>query len=231
MACNRCEGGYASGEAVHRAGWKHRGDHMQAERPRCVIADDHEIVLQGLASELASSVEIVGRASNGFEAIALVLELHPELLFLDVLMPGPGVGGVLELLRAGGSTCRVLVFSSIATVDRIKAAFGGGAWAYLSKDAPAATLQLAVSSVQAGQQFLDPILAPKLLLDTPSTLSARECRVLQMMANGDQNAGIATGLGISEETVKSHVSHILQKLACSSRTQAVAAALRGGVVD
>lgn len=197
----------------------------------CIVADDHDIVLDGLVHALEDVVMIVARVSTGDDAVTQTLALEPDVLLLDVRMPGPGVEGVLAAVLRAECVTRVVIFSSLTTSERVRAAFEHGAAGYISKDAPTSTIADAIHTVVGGRRFLDPLLAADVIGDAPTSLSGRELAVLRLMAAGAQNDTIAHELGIASETVKSHTSNILRKFGATSRTGAVAHALRAGIVD
>lgn len=205
---------------------------------RIVVVDDHPVVRDGVAATLAAAddLEVVGQAASGPEAVALVERLRPDVVVMDLRMPGgDGVEAVRELQRRGATT-RVLVLTTYDTDSDTVAAIEAGATGYLLKDAPAATLVAAVRSTAAGEAVLSPAVATRLAshVRSPATstaLTAREREVLTLVAQGTPNRAIARELFVSEATVKTHLVHIYAKLGVADRAAAVATAYRQGVLD
>jgi DNA-binding NarL/FixJ family response regulator len=212
----------------------------RAEVIRVLIADDHRMVRQGLRTflELQDGIQVVGEAADGAEAASLAAELNPDVILLDLVMPGVDGVAAMELLREAGSTSRVLVVTSFTDRRMIIPAIRAGARGYVYKDVDPAALAAAVRSVHAGHVLLEPEVAAA-LLDSGSTaaepgpqapqLTAREREVLVLIARGRSNREIARALVLAEKTVKTHVSNILMKLGVADRTQAALWAVRHGV--
>ena len=212
---------------------------------RVAVADDHPVVRDGLVAmlETQSDFEVVGTAGTGHEALSLVARTGPDVLLLDLAMPQLDGVGVLQRLRAGGSATRVIVFTVYDTDDRIIAAVEAGAAGYLLKGAPRAEVFAAVRAVAAGSSLLAPVATSAVLRrlrgDTPSDttsgaplrLTPRERVVLGHVARGLGNKQIAGRLGITERTVKFHVSSVCAKLGASNRTEAVTRAVQLGMID
>lgn len=205
-----------------------------------LIADDHAIVRQGLSSflSLQDGIEIVGQAADGEEAVALAEQLHPDVILMDLVMPSLDGIAAIERIRTVSPDARVIVLTSFAEDDKIFAAIRAGASGYLMKDVAPADLANAVRMVHAGE----PILAPDVMRrvmeqaartpETPSDgLTERELDVLRLIAAGRSNKEIALDLTLSEKTVKTHVSNILQKLRLADRTQAALYAVRRHLVE
>ena len=219
---------------------------------RVLIVDDHSIVRQGLRTflELQDGIEVVGEASDGEEAAARAAELAPDVILLDLVMPGVDGVGAMGLLRAAGSTARVLVVTSFTDRRMVVPAIRAGARGYVYKDVDPQALATAVRSVHAGHVLLEPEVAAALLdgggagvgtgsgvgggggsAGGASPLTAREQEVLVLIAQGQANREIARSLVLAEKTVKTHVSNILMKLGVADRTQAALWAVRHGVVS
>jgi DNA-binding NarL/FixJ family response regulator len=214
----------------------------QNPKIRVLIVDDHSIVRQGLRTflELQDGIEVVGEGSDGAEAAARAAELAPDVILLDLVMPGVDGVGAMELLRENGSTARVLVVTSFTDRRMVVPAIRAGARGYVYKDVDPQALATAVRSVHAGHVLLEPEVAAALLDGAsgasasgsggPATpLTAREREVLVLIAEGKANREIAKALVLAEKTVKTHVSNILMKLGVADRTQAALWAVRHGI--
>jgi DNA-binding NarL/FixJ family response regulator len=207
-------------------------------RARILLVDDHPVVLDGLEAILGTQpdFELAGRALSGAEALDLAETLRPDVVLLDLEMPGLGGVEVLRRLRAVSPASRVLVFTAFDTDERILAAVRAGAQGYLLKGTPREELFAAVRVVHEGGSLLQPVVASKLLdrvraeAAPVEPLTSREAEVLRLLARGLQNKEIARDLGVTERTIKFHVSSVLQKLGAGNRTEAVAAAARLGLV-
>ena len=206
-------------------------------RIRVAIADDHPVVREGLAVmlETQSDLEVVGQAENGPDAVALVASREPDVLLLDLEMPALDGVGVLRRLRELGASTRAIVFTVFDTDDRIIAAVEAGAAGYLLKGAPRAEVFAAVRTVASGGSLLTPVAASAVLRrmrGTPSApaLTPREQSVLEHLARGQANKQIAATLGISERTVKFHMTAIFTKLGATNRTEAVTLAMQAGLI-
>jgi two-component system, NarL family, response regulator LiaR len=209
---------------------------------RVVIADDHTIVRKGIRAVLRSvpDVEVVGEAENGWEAIARVKELQPDVVLMDLVMPELDGIDAIRRIRTERPQTRILVLTSFATEDKIFPAIKAGALGYHLKDSGPEELVQGIREVYSGEASLHPVIARKVLqeLSSPSEqpptadpLTARELEVLRLVAQGQSNQRIAKMLFISETTVRSHVSNILGKLHLASRTQAALYALREGLAS
>jgi DNA-binding NarL/FixJ family response regulator len=208
---------------------------------RIVIADDHPVVRDGLAAMLETQpdLEVIGQAETGPAAISLVASHRPDVLLLDLEMPELDGVGVLHRLREEGSRTRAIVFTVFDTDERIIAAVEAGAAGYLLKGAPRAEVFAAVRTVAAGGSLLTPVAASAVLRrvrgEAPATTAAptltpRERSVLEQLARGLGNKQIAATLGISERTVKFHVSAVFAKLGAGNRTEAVTRAAQVGLI-
>ena len=204
------------------------------ERIRVLIADDHTIVREGLVSLLRrkSDMMVVAEASHGREAIELWKKHRPDVTLLDLRMPElDGVSAIKEI-RQLDETAAIIVLTTFDGDEDIYRAIRAGAKAYLLKDTARDALVECVRRVYAGETYLPPLLAAKLAERVSGeTLSAREIEVLQRIAAGKSNKEIGAVLFISEGTVKTHVKSIFAKLDVVSRTEAVAAATRRGLIQ
>lgn len=211
------------------------------ERISILIADDHPIVREGLRTflELQDDMEVVGEASDGEEAAARALELLPDIVLMDLVMPRVNGIEATRRIRDGSPSTRVIALTSFADDDKVFPAVKAGAAGYLLKDMRPQELAEAIRTVHRGEALLHPSVAAKLMQElatakpaSPETaLTEREHDVLQHIARGMSNREIAEALVVSEKTVKTHVSNILQKLHLADRTQAALYAVREGLVD
>jgi len=209
---------------------------------RVLIADDHAIVRKGIRALLATEpgIDVVGEAGNGHEAIAQASATRPDVILMDIVMPGMDGLEATRHILAQQPDARILVLTSFASDDKVFPAIRAGALGYLLKDSGPGELTLAVQQVYRGESSLHPSIARKVLqqLAYPpdsargkNVLTGRETEVLQLLAQGHSNRQIAQELTISEATVRTHVSRILAKLNLCSRTQAALYALREGLAS
>ena len=201
----------------------------------CLIVDDHEVVREGLRLSLsrAPHVRVVGEAADGRAAIELAERRKPNVVIMDVRMPGlDGLDATKELMAKEPNSA-VLIFTAYSERSLLARGLESGAKGYILKEAPHETLVRAIEKVANGDSFIDPALMPAFLSgkDREDMLTAREREILQLLADGMSNADAAQRLFISQETVKSHVRHILTKLEADTRTHAVAIALREAIID
>jgi two-component system, NarL family, response regulator LiaR len=205
---------------------------------RVLIADDHGIVRQGLRMYLSSDpdLEIVGEARNGAEAVELARELRPDVVLMDLLMPVMDGIAATAAVRREVPDVEVLALTSVLEDASVVEAVRAGAIGYLLKDTEVHELCRSIKAAAAGQVQLAPAAAERLMAVVNSEeprldqLTPRELEVLRLLALGKSNSEIALSLSIGEQTVKTHVSHILSKLAVPSRTQAALYAMRVGLV-
>lgn len=198
-----------------------------------LIVDDHFVVRSGLAVslELDPAITVVAETDRGEEAVAAYAEHRPRVVLMDLQLPGLGGGGATAALRARDPEARVLIFSSYARDDEIQAALDAGALGYLQKSASRDDLLAALRAVAQGRRYLAPELERRLgALRLGPAITVREREILALVAAGRANKEIAANLGISEDTVKRHVSHILEKLDVHDRAQATAEAIRRGII-
>ncbi|MFD0359013.1 response regulator [Streptomyces sp. NPDC127110] len=208
----------------------------QDRRLRVVLADDHTVMRAGLVALLASepTVDVVGEAADGREAVDLVERLDPDLALLDLRMPGlDGVGATVEIVAADART-RVLILTTYDTDADIERAVEAGATGYLLKDATRGQLVEAIHAAARGETVLAPRVAQRLVArmrrPAPVALTARETEVLGAVADGLSNAEIGRRLSIGEATVKTHLLRIFAKLDVSDRTRAVVVAMDSGLL-
>jgi DNA-binding NarL/FixJ family response regulator len=203
---------------------------------RLLSADDHPVVRDGLSSMFSADpdFEVLGEAANGADAVALALALEPDVVLMDVRMPGmDGVSAIAELSRRGVAA-RVLVLTTFDSDSDVLPAIEAGATGYLLKDSPRAELFRAVRAAARGEAVLSPSVATRLLdqvrAPAQELLRQRENEVLEMVAPGSTNREAAAKLFISEATVKTHLLHIYAKLGVSDRAAAVAEAFDRGLL-
>ncbi|MFG3255453.1 response regulator [Streptomyces sp. NPDC048172] len=210
-----------------------------ADPIRVLLVDDHQVVRRGLRTflEVQDDIEVVGEAADGEEGVARAEELRPDVVLMDVKMPGTDGIEALRRLRECGNPARVLVVTSFTEQRTVVPALRAGAAGYVYKDVDPEALAGAIRSVHAGHVLLQPEVAGALLSEDDAygsagrgpALTEREREVLGLIADGRSNREIARALVLSEKTVKTHVSNILMKLDLSDRTQAALWAVRHGV--
>jgi DNA-binding NarL/FixJ family response regulator len=203
---------------------------------RLLIADDHPVVRDGLSGMFAADPDfsVVGEAGDGSQALRLAEAVRPDVILMDLRMPGmDGVTAIAELARRG-NPARVLVLTTYDTDSYVLPAIEAGATGYLLKDAPRDELLRAVRAAAAGQPVLAPTVAARLMnrvrAPEPELLSQRELEVLGLVAAGTTNREAAARLFISEATVKTHLLHIYAKLGVTDRAAAVAEAFNRGLL-
>jgi two-component system, NarL family, response regulator len=200
---------------------------------RILIADDHPIVREGLHAVLSDQpdLEVVGQAASGTEAVTLTLAHRPDVILMDLRMPGMNGVDAIAAIRAQWAEAHVIVLTTYDGDEDIYRALQTGAQAYLLKDTPRAELLEAIRAVARGQKRLPPEVAARLMERmSAEALTQREIDVLRLMARGRSNKVIGAELAISEGTVKFHVNNILGKLGADDRTQAVTIALQRGII-
>jgi DNA-binding NarL/FixJ family response regulator len=203
---------------------------------RIFLADDHAVVRQGLRMFLSEDPEfdVIGEAADGEAAVRQVLDLKPDVVLMDLMMPVlDGIGAITQL-RANLPDTEIIALTSVLTDDAVVGAVKAGAIGYLLKEAEPEELRTAIRAAAAGQVHLSPKAAARLVRevrapDSPQQLTEREIDVLRLIAGGKANKEIAQELTIGEQTVKTHVSNILMKLGVQSRTQAALYAAQIGL--
>lgn len=223
---------------------------------RLLVVDDHPVVRQGLRTflETRNDFEVVGEAGDGETAVAEASRLRPDVILMDLVMPGVDGLAAIDRIRAAEPSARILVLTSFASADQVLPALRAGAAGYLLKDAAPAEVEAAIRAVHRGEGLLDPAVTATVLAEVaraggdggagsaraavpapaPSdagfaTLTPREREVLGLLGRGMTNAAIARELVVAEKTVKTHVSSILAKLRLADRTQAALYAARLGL--
>ncbi|GGA69671.1 DNA-binding response regulator [Pseudoclavibacter endophyticus] len=214
---------------------------------RILVVDDHPLVRAGLAGLIddEADLEVVGEASTGEAAAAVARAVAPDVVLMDLRMPGIGGAEATIAVREAAPASRVLIVTSYDTDDEILSAIDAGASGYVLKSSPADEILEAVRRVAAGEVALAPTVAAKLLeqtrrsrarghepdgSDARRALSARETEVLRLVALGHSNAAIGRELFIGEATVKTHLAHIFEKLEVRDRTRAVTRAMELGLL-
>lgn len=205
---------------------------------RIVIADDHAVVRQGLTMflNMDDDFEIVGEATNGKEAIALVDELHPNIVLMDLLMPAMSGLDAIPIIRERFPDVEIIALTSVLDNGSVVKAVRAGAIGYLLKDTQSDELIRSIKAAANGQVQLSPQAAAMLMQEvrapeSPDVLTERELDVLRLLAVGKSNREIADELIVGEKTIKTHVSSILSKLHMNSRTQAALYAVKIGLVS
>jgi two-component system, NarL family, response regulator LiaR len=213
------------------------------EAIRVLIVDDHAVVREGLRTflELQDGIEIAGEAGDGAQAIKLASELEPDVILMDLVMPGVDGVTAMRAVRKRSPRSRVIVLTSFLDDERLMPAIEAGADGYLLKDVEPSELARAIRTAQTGEAMIAPSVAGRLLrtLSRPRSastvdadrLTRREREVLELIAAGRSNKRIAFELGIAEKTVKTHVGHVFAKLGVTDRTQAALIAVRSGLVS
>jgi len=211
---------------------------------RVLLVDDHDLFRSGLVNLLSEhGLHVVGEAENGDVALRLVRELAPDVVIMDLNMPGPSGVDVIRQMTSIAPLTRVVVLTISADDSDVINAVMGGACGYLLKDSSVDQLIAGIRSAAAGESLISPQIAAKMLqmlraqrssVDAAETiraeLSEREIEVLKLIASGNDNAEIARALFISPKTVKNHISNILMKLQMENRIQAAVYAVRSGIV-
>ena len=200
---------------------------------KILIVDDHPIMRVGIAALISSSkeMECVGQAGTGEEAIQQHAALKPDVTLMDLRLPGISGVETIRRIRQRAPDARIIVLTTYEGDEDINQAMEAGDSGYLVKGLPQEMLVSAVRRVHAGGRYLPPPMSQALAARTPdSNLSTRERQVLALVAKGNSNKEIAVQLGITEATVKCHVSVILMRLSASDRTQAVVTALQRGLI-
>jgi two-component system, NarL family, response regulator len=199
-----------------------------------LIVDDHPVVRAGLASMLGTqeSLKVVGAAWNGQEAFALIERHHPQVMLLDLRMPGMNGIETLQALRSLANPPRVLVLTNFETDEDVYRAVRAGAQGYLVKSTSQQEMIEAIKTVAAGRRYFPAQIASRLAQRmSRSNLTAREREILEMISKGLTNKQIGSALDISANTARNHVNNIIEKLDVADRTEAVTTAIQQGLLD
>lgn len=216
---------------------------MTEDKPiRVLVVDDHAIIRKGVKAvlDLVPDIELVGEAENGKQAIKKDLNLEPDVILMDLMMPEMDGIACIREIKAQRPEAHILVLTNFAGEDMIFPAIKAGAMGYHLKDSSPEALEEAIRQVFKGEPSLHPLIAKKVLdelhttkeeQDTSDALTKRELEILTLIAQGLENKEIAQKLVVSEATVRTHVSNTLGKLHLASRTQAALYALREGLAS
>ncbi|HEY3756132.1 MAG TPA: response regulator transcription factor [Opitutaceae bacterium] len=205
----------------------------RSERIRILLVDDHIIVRMGLATAAGGEpdMEVVGEADNGTDAIEVFRATRPDVVVLDLRMPGPSGTKTILRLREEFGDVRVLVFSNYASGDEALESFRAGAHGFVVKEMPLDLLLEAIRRIHRGEQYIPAEISRRMNGRMFSQLSNRELDVLKLIAKGLTNKEVGSQLGVVEGTVKIHVTNILAKLGVSDRTQAIVSAVKRGIIE
>jgi DNA-binding NarL/FixJ family response regulator len=204
---------------------------------RCLVVDDHSVVRQGLDLLFGDidDLEIVGQVPNGEEALQAVERLQPEIVLMDVRLPGIDGVSAVKRIHEHLPSVKFVIFSAYGDKRLLSDAIAAGARGYVMKGSPPEDLLRAIRTVAEGKAFVDPSLSPALLMTdggaVEQPLSEREREILQLLAEGFHTEEVARRIGLSVETVKSDTKRVIAKLHADTRTHAVAIALRQAIID
>jgi DNA-binding NarL/FixJ family response regulator len=201
---------------------------------RILIVDDHPVVCAGLTSMLSTqpAFEVMGSAASGEEALAILKRSCPDVMLLDLRMPGMDGIAVLHALKTIESSPAVIILTSFEKEEEIYRSIRAGAQGYLLKDTSESEMVTAITTVDAGERYIPRRISARLANRMlRADLTARELSILELLAEGSTNKEIAGSLNISDNTVRHHVNNIMDKLKVSDRTEAVVTAIRSGILS
>ena len=209
-------------------------DSSGVEKIRVMLADDHLVVRMGLAAiiSIERDMELVGEAADGVEAVKLAAELRPDVVIMNIVMPRlDGVAATSEILKGNPGT-KILILTTFGTSEDLRRALDAGATGALVKDSAQTELVSAIRKCAAGEKTLSPSIARQLQCEMPKIcLSPRQLEMLKYVAKGFNNAEIASMTGIGRDCVKAHLSAAFTRLNAASRSEAVAVAIRLGLLQ
>lgn len=200
---------------------------------RILIVDDHPVVRAGLASMLGTQgeLDLIGMSASGEDALRLINDRVPDVVLLDLRMPGMSGVETLQALKRAGRPVRVIILTNYETDEDIYRAVQAGAQGYLLKDTSLREMLEAIRAVHGGKRYIPRHIASRLAERMVRTdLTARELQILQLLAKGPSNKQIGHALGISNNTVRNHVLKIMEKLEVSDRTEAATTAIQRGLI-
>src|ERR687885_1066757 len=205
-------------------------------RTRCLVVDDHSVVRQGLDLLFGDidDLEIVGQVANGEEALDAVEQLDPEVVLMDVRLPGIDGVSAVKRIHQSAPNVKFVIFSAYGDKRLLSDAIAAGARGYVMKGSPPEDLLRAIRTVAEGKAFVDPSLSPTLLMTqgaSDAPLSEREREILQLLAEGYHTEEVARRIGLSAETVKADTKRAIMKLEADTRVHAVAIALRQAIIE
>ncbi|PZM08050.1 response regulator [Rhizobium tubonense] len=201
---------------------------------RVVMADDHPLIREGIGALLSGhrDIDVVGEASDGLQAVALYSSLMPDILLLDLQMPGLGGLEAIGVIKSRFPSARIIVLTTYEGDQLASKAISAGAQAYLLKSSVRTELPDTIRAVHRGQKHIHAKVAQNLAQHaSDDVLTPREVDVLSLIARGNSNRAVGNSLSITEETVKGYVKNILSKLGAKDRTHAVALALKRGIIE
>ena len=206
---------------------------VKVTKIRILLVDDHIVLRMGLVTATSGEpdMEVIAEADNGTDALKAYRHHRPDVVVLDLRMPGKTGIETIRLLREEFGEVRVLVFSNYFSGEEVYQAFKAGACGFVVKEMPLERLLEAIRKVHQGEQYIPNEIASRLSGRVLSQLSSREVEVLTLIAQGLSNKEIAAKLGLVEGTVKVHVTNILSKLRVSDRTQAILAGVKQGIIE
>ena len=211
----------------------HSAKASRREKIRLLVADDHMVMRMGLvhAANSQADMEVSVEVESGEEAVEAYRTHHPDVVILDLRMPGMGGLATIRALRKEFPRARIVIFSNYARGEEVYQALKAGAAGFVVKNMNLSQLLDAIRQVHGGERYLPPELAMRMGERTLSPLSERETEVLTLIAKGQSNKEIAAVLGVTESTVKLHVTNILTKLEVNARTEALVVAVQRGIID
>lgn len=200
---------------------------------RLLVADDHMVMRMGLvfAASAQPDMEVIAEVESGEEAIEQYRKHLPDVMILDLRMPGIGGLKTIRLLRSEFRDARIVVFSNYARGEEVYQTLKAGAAGFVVKNMDLAQLLHAIRKVYSGEKYIPPELAVRMTERSFSPLSDRETQVLGLVAKGQSNKDIAAAIGVTEGTVKLHLSNIFSKLGVNARTEALVMAVQRGIID